>query len=111
MSEEVVHMTSQDGLRLMVTCDLDFERAERVAGALTRYGEGPIILDLTRCQFIDSTGLGVLVHTLRHYQDQGIEIRAVHVLPQVFEVLEIVGVVDVFGRDLFVIIEEPSDMP
>ncbi|ADU50812.1 Sulfate transporter/antisigma-factor antagonist STAS [Thermaerobacter marianensis DSM 12885] len=103
VADEVVQVASPQGLSLVVTCDLDFERAERVAEALARCDRGPVTLDLTRCQFIDSTGIGVLVDTLRTYQDRGIEVRAVRVRPSVFEVLEIVGAVDVFGRNLFAI--------
>lgn len=109
MADEVVRVQSPQGTSLVITCDLDFERAERVASALARCDQGPVVLDLTRCRFIDSTGIGVLVDALRSYQDRGIEVRAVRVRPSVFEVLEIVGAVDVFGRHLFDIAEEPRE--
>lgn len=104
MADEVVRIDSPQGTSLVITCDLDFEHAERVACALAQWDRGPVTLDLTRCRFIDSTGIGVLVDALRAFQDRGVEVRAVRVRPPVFEVLEIVGAVDVFGRNLFEIV-------
>lgn len=107
--DDVVQMPAGSGHRLLLNGDLDFERAERIAAALHRYAGGPVVLDLSRCQFIDSTGIGVLVDALRSYAARGIEVTAVRVRPAVFEVLEIVGAVDVFGRGLFEIVLDEAD--
>ncbi|GAB6876201.1 STAS domain-containing protein [Thermaerobacter litoralis] len=109
MAEDVVQLPAGPGHCLLLNGDLDFERAERIAAALGRYSGGPVILDLSRCQFIDSTGIGVLVDALRSYAARGIEVTAVRVRPAVFEVLEIVGAVDVFGRGLFEIVPEEAE--
>lgn len=90
-----------DGMELRVTCDLDFQHADRLTQAVARCLQGPVTLDLTGVRFIDSTGVQAFVQALRGLNQRGLEVRGIRLTAPVFEVLELVGCVDVIGRQLF----------
>lgn len=89
------------GVEIRVTCDLDFQHADRFTQAVARCGQGPVTLDLTGVRFIDSTGVQAFVQALRGLSQRGLEVREIRLAAPVFEVLELVGCVDVVGRHLF----------
>lgn len=92
-----------EGVEIRVTCDLDFQHAERFAQAVARCPQGPVTLDLTAVRFIDSTGVHAFVQALRGLAQRGLEVRGIRLTAPVFEVLELVGCVDVVGRHLFAV--------
>jgi len=64
-----------------------------------RRGAGPVVVDLRRVTFIDSTGLGVLIGAHRSCADDGRELRLVIVEPRILKVFEITGLTDLFAID------------
>jgi anti-anti-sigma factor len=56
----------EEGLRLTLTGELDLRAAPELEDRLTRLRatRTPVSLELSRLQFIDSTGLGLLVRTV-----------------------------------------------
>jgi anti-sigma B factor antagonist len=56
-----------------------------------------IVVDLTAVSFMDSTGLGVLVRSLKKAQDNASDLRLVVKRSSVLRVLEITGLDEVFS--------------
>ena len=82
--------------------ELDMYTVPRLRQAIADVaGDGPlsIVLDFQGVEFIDSTGLGVLVGALRRVrQSEGrLVIRGLR--PNVFKVFEITGLDEVFGLE------------
>ena len=62
----------------------ELDRLSRPAGAA-------VIVDLSDVAFIDSTGLGVLVSTLKHVREAGGTLDVVVVAPRVLKVFALTG--------------------
>ena len=65
--------------------------------ALSGEGQTRVVLDLSRLQFIDSTGLSVLVMARNRSRVDGGAILIRHPSPAVLRILEITGLVSVFS--------------
>jgi len=68
------------GRQLSLTGELDLATAPRLAMALAqaRARRSSVILDLTACDFVDSTGLALIVNTWREFDETaGIELLVV----------------------------------
>jgi len=64
--------------------------------ALSDQGCTQIVVDLSRIDYMDSTGLGVLVGALKRLREKDGELRLVQPTPRVMRVLEITRLVNVF---------------
>jgi anti-sigma B factor antagonist len=58
---------------------------------LSRRSGAAVVVDLTGVPFIDSTGLGVLVSTLKHVREAGGTLDVVVVAPRVLKVFALTG--------------------
>ena len=70
--------------------EIDVSRARRVGGAINEVlGTGPqrLVIDLCGAEFVDSSGLAVLVHARRRALRQGVELRLVCDVPSTLRVL------------------------
>jgi anti-anti-sigma factor len=65
--------------------------------ALTERADSVIVVDLTDLAFIDSTGLSVLVMALNRSRASGGSIVLRNPSPSVMRILEITGLVSIFG--------------
>jgi len=65
-------------------------------GELSDQGYNQIVVDLSRIDYLDSTGLGVLVGALKRLREKDGELRLVHPTSRVMRVLEITRLVNVF---------------
>jgi anti-sigma B factor antagonist len=95
-----VDVSRSDG-RVLVAVDgeLDLATAPQLREALAtapEEGETEIILDLTRLEFIDSTGLSVLVMAFTRTRAAGGSIVLRNPSQSVMRILEITGLVSVF---------------
>ena len=107
----VVHAEERDGWAVVhASGDLDMTTAPRLRGIVVDIvvrGQPNVVLDLQAVDFIDSTGLGVLVGLLKRTRAQGGDLRLVSTRPSLRSVLELTGldralslatrVEDVFG--------------
>ncbi len=59
-------------------------------------GRRVIVVDLEGVEFLDSTGLGVLVSGLKRFRSGGGDVLLVATQPRVLKVLEITGLTQVF---------------
>jgi anti-anti-sigma factor len=58
-------------LEIGIGGELDLAVADRLAEAIARCGEDQILIDLTDCEFIDSTGIAVIVRAHRARANDG----------------------------------------
>lgn len=70
--------------------------AEQLLG-LSSQGVRTVTVDLAELDFIDSTGLSVLVVALKHLRDQGGDLTLQSPKPGALKVLEITGLTEIFA--------------
>lgn len=77
--------------------DVDVTSAERLRDCLSDLvsgGSGRLILDLEAVDFMDSSGLGVLVDATNHARDAGGDLRVVCTNSRLLDVVSNAGVAD-----------------
>ncbi|HEV7770719.1 MAG TPA: STAS domain-containing protein [Solirubrobacterales bacterium] len=82
-----------DCRRIQVEGELDLAVAEQLAEALVRVGAEcrEVLIDLERCEFIDSTGIAAIVHAHKRLAEQGVRAVACAPSAQVLRVLSVSG--------------------
>ena len=80
--------------------DLDCHTAPQLRAVLAELADSPrtVILDVGRSDFIDSTGLGVLVGGLRRLRQQGGDMVVRSPSPTTARLFEVTGVSKLFER-------------
>jgi anti-sigma B factor antagonist len=71
---DVREETAGDAFILTLDGEFDLSSAPEVRGALDRVvdeGTQRIVVDMLSCTFVDSTGLGVLLHTAKRIEGEG----------------------------------------
>ena len=58
-------------------------------------------VDFDKLSFIDSTGISGLVQVIKFFQENNISIKIINIFPDVFEVLDILGLKEIFGEAIF----------
>jgi anti-sigma B factor antagonist len=100
-SLEIDFGTHGDHSELRVTGEVDVKTAAQIAEsgriALTERPGHPLVVDLGRVTFMDSTGLGVLVDLRRIAAEFGAELRLRDVPPRVQKILAITALDAVFA--------------
>jgi anti-sigma B factor antagonist len=76
-----------------VSGELDLSVAGQFADALVRAveGSGDVLVDLSACEFLDSTGLALLVNTRNDLREEDRRLAVVAPSPQVARLLEVTG--------------------
>lgn len=96
---EISESLEADGVRVKVSGELDvavIERLQQRLDSLARPGE-VVVLDLSELAFIDSSGLNVIVTTLRQARREGWELRiAPRMSAPVLRVVKLMGLDAVF---------------
>ena len=93
---------------LAVTGELDLRTSPELEERLARVwaaGAELVILDLRRIEFMDSTGLRVLLGAHQRAQESGRRFALVRGADQVERVLTLTGV-----RDLLTVVDEPEEL-
>lgn len=96
-----LELTERDGFAVLaVSGEIDVSTApplrERLIG-LVNDGWTRVVVDLEGVDFLDSTGLGVLVAVLKRLETEGGELRLVCTRSQLLKVFEITGLNLVFS--------------
>lgn len=60
-----------------------------------------LIIDFAKVKFIDSTGVGGIIHVIKQFQASHRKIKIINISSDVFEIFDILGLPEIFGRDLF----------
>jgi len=91
---EVTAETAREGaLVIGVTGDLDLATSSRFTDALAAATASPhVVIDLTSCTFLDSSGVRAVVQALREITDGGRRVDVVAASAAILRVLEITGV-------------------
>jgi anti-sigma B factor antagonist len=78
---------------IAVSGELDLSVARQFGDALTRAveGSGDVLVDLSACEFLDSTGLALLVNTRNDLGEQGRRLAVLAPSAQVARLLEVTG--------------------
>jgi anti-sigma B factor antagonist len=82
-----------DCRKIQVEGELDLAVAEQLELVLVRLGTEcrEVLIDLERCEFIDSTGIATIVHAHKQFAEQGGRLVACAPSAQVLRVLSITG--------------------
>lgn len=83
---------------LAVGGEIDLSTAPKLKEALAGLSEGPktVIVDLSGTEYLDSTGLGVLVGGLKRKREQGGQLKLAGLKPRVKRVFDITRLSSVF---------------
>jgi anti-anti-sigma factor len=80
---------------ILIEGELDLSNADRLREALDRAASNPgneqVLLSLERCEFIDSTGIAVIVQAHARMADQGRRLTVYGASSQVHRILTITG--------------------
>jgi anti-anti-sigma factor len=94
---ELIQEDSEDGIReLRLRGELDLAVAGRLADAIAAAGEEgrSVLIDLDRCEFIDSTGIAVIIRGRAALAESGLSAVACRPARQVKRVLDLIGLSD-----------------
>ena len=75
-----------------VAGEVDLATAPRLEDALAGVESEVVVIDLSRCTFLDSAGIRTLVSAERRLSDEGRSLRIVSVDPGILRLLEITAV-------------------
>jgi anti-anti-sigma factor len=83
-------------VELRLRGELDLAVADRLSGAIDAAREDgySVLVDLAECEFIDSTGIAVLLRGRSAHAEEGLRLVAARPARQVKRVLELVGMSD-----------------
>ena len=97
----IVHMIDRNRLVLALNGDLDLTTADALREALddllSHYPQKQVALDLGDVDFVDSSGLGVILGRYRRLKQAGRSLCLIGVRPSVLSVLEIAGIPSVMA--------------
>ena len=90
-----------DGLPVVTApAEIDVGNAAQLRGALLAAAaehQPVIVVDMADTEFLDSTGLNVLVRALKQAEDDGAELRLVVRAAALHRILNVTGVASMFG--------------
>jgi len=96
-----IHVHVSAGMQVFeLTGSLDIATAPTVRAALleaSERGDHRLIVDLTKVEFLDSTGLGALIGGQRRAKEFGGDVRLVATEGQILRLLRITGLLKVFS--------------
>jgi anti-sigma B factor antagonist len=110
--------TERQGIAVLtVAGEVDVATAPRLRQQLVETassGQDTLVVDLTEVEFLDSTGLGVLVSGLKRFRTLGGDLVIVCTRPRILKVFEITGLTTVFGMyenvsDALAALAKPSE--
>ena len=90
--------SAEDATVVAVRGDLDCYTAPKLRAVLLELADGPrkVILDVGSSDFIDSTGLGVLVGGLKRFRQRGGDMVVRSPSPMTARLFEVTGVIKLF---------------
>jgi len=92
----------KDMLILQMSGVLDIATVELLQNSINHLGEiKKIICDFDNIKFVDSTGVGSIASVIRECRKNEVSIKINNILPEVFEVLDILGLPEIFGEETF----------
>ena len=95
-----LELSERDGLSVLaVSGEVDVATVPRLREqlhSLVAQGQTHVVVDLDGVDFLDSTGLGVLVGALKRLRSSGGELHLICTQPRIRKVFEVTGLTKVF---------------
>lgn len=63
-----------------------------------------LVIDFAKIKFIDSTGVGGIIHAFKHFENGNRKIKITAISSEVYEIFDILGLPEIFGREFFEIV-------
>jgi anti-anti-sigma factor len=84
---------SEGGTDVAIFGELDLATVDQVRDALSGAiaAEGPVVIDLRACGFVDSRGIGALVQAALRLRERGRRLTLRGAQPRVMRILEVAG--------------------
>jgi len=102
MPLEIESRMEKDMMILKMSGVLDISTVELLQNSINHLGEiNKVIYDFDSIKFVDSTGVGGIASVIRECQKNKVTIKINNILPEVFEVLDILGLPEIFGEETF----------
>ena len=76
--------------------DVDIYNADELRAGLADIAEGDVEIDCTDLQYIDSTGLGVLVSVLKRTREKGYMVRFWGLKPHIHKIFSLTALDELF---------------
>lgn len=107
MSLQVEEKLSSEMLSLLLSGVLDYstiKEFENHTGQLE--GISKLIIDFMEIRFIDSTGIYAIAQVVTRCRDTGVAVIVQNISKPIYEILEVLGLISVFGSEVFSVSEE-----
>jgi len=100
MNLKVETRTPQDGVAVIgLTGEVDVYTSPRLKQEivdLLNQGQTKIVVDTTKVEYLDSTGLGVLIGGLKRARERDGDLRLICDSPRILRIFEITGLTKIF---------------
>lgn len=102
MQLEIENKVDNDTSIVVLKGVLDVSTVDAFKNSLENVkGVQTVNIDFSLLKFIDSTGIGGLAQAIKKCQANDINIKVANISQDVFEVLDILGLPEIFGEDVF----------
>ena len=102
-------------LRIAISGELDIDSAPELREALARMdGNGRVLVDLTECLFVDSSGLAAILHGARQAQEGARAFAIVCARPNILRLFELTTIdrsIPIFDSVPQALTDERSSLP
>ncbi|BCJ85021.1 STAS domain-containing protein [Effusibacillus dendaii] len=78
--------------------DIDIATVELLINAIDKQEKKLIVLDLSGVTFIDSTGVGLIVHKILESRERGMEVKLESIPEPIHNVLEEMGIYEILNE-------------
>lgn len=89
--------------------DLDYQVADQFYSTVCKIDSRTIVVDFVDVEFLDSTGIGALCRVIETVKERNGKIRVVNIGENIYEVLNLVGCVEVYGDAVFSVKDSPCE--
>lgn len=102
MPLEIESKMEKDMLILKMSGVLDISTVDLLQNSINHLDEiKKVICDFENIRFVDSTGVGSIANVIKVCLQNKVSIKVNNILPEVFEVLDILGLPEIFGEETF----------
>lgn len=60
-----------------------------------------LVIDFSKLNFLDSTGVGSLIQVIRKLKEANMEVNVINISEEVYEVLDLLGIPELLGNEIF----------
>lgn len=99
---EIEHQKENGRGKLHLAGVLDISTVDSFKISLEYFADvQELVIDFAKIKFIDSTGVGGIIHAFKHFKTGNRKIKITAISPEVYEILDILGLPEIFGREFF----------